>query len=229
MKSINLKKLAVVSALGLVALLGTSEIANAQGRDNYDRYQDRKINKQQDKINKQQDKINRQNAKIEQQRIRAEQQRILAEQKRQAELNRRSTRRGNYRSNGNGYYNGNANSNSNRYRVIRNGTFYNTDQRGADLLRQAVNAGYQQGYEAGRNDRSGRRRSSYSTSNVYRSGNYGYESYVDQNQYQYYFKQGFQRGYQDGYNSRNQYGSNNGGSINILSAILGQILNIRSY
>ena len=116
-----------------------------------------------------------------------------------------------------------------RYRVYRNGSYYNTDSRGAELLRQAVNNGYQQGFRAGQNDRSGRRRSSYNTSSVYRSGNYGYQSYVDSRQYQYYFQQGFERGYQDGYNSRYQYGSNNSGGLNILGSILQGILNIQQY
>src|ERR1043165_6771407 len=34
-----------------------------------------------------------------------------------------------------------------RYRVYRNGSYYQTDRRGADLLKQAVNAGYQQGFQ----------------------------------------------------------------------------------
>src|ERR1041384_4642545 len=92
---------------------------------------------------------------------------------------------------------------ANRYRVYRNGSYYQTDNRGAELLRQAVNQGYQQGYRAGQNDRNYRRGANYGGSSVYRSGNYGYQSYVDSNQYRYYFQQGFQRGYQDGYNSRN--------------------------
>jgi flagellar biosynthesis/type III secretory pathway protein FliH len=116
-----------------------------------------------------------------------------------------------------------------RYRVNRNGTWYNTDQRGADLLRQAVNEGYRQGYLAGQNDRRSRRGSSYYNSNIYRSGNYGYQSYVSSSQYQYYFQQGFQRGYQDGYNSQTRYGVRSGSSINILGSILGQILNIQRY
>src|SRR5688572_21155495 len=33
------------------------------------------------------------------------------------------------------------------YRVYRNGNYYQTDQRGAELLRQAVNRGYQQGFQ----------------------------------------------------------------------------------
>lgn len=116
-----------------------------------------------------------------------------------------------------------------RYRVYRNGSWYNTDQRGADLLRQAVNDGYRQGYIAGQNDRRSRRGSSYYNSSIYRNGNYGYRNYVSSSQYQYYFQQGFQRGYQDGYNSQTRYGYNSGGSMNILGAILGQILNIQRY
>ena len=53
----------------------------------------------------------------------------------------------------------------------------------------------------------------------------GYESYVDRNQYQYYFQQGFQRGYDDGYNSRARYGSNN----TILGTFLNQILRVQPY
>ena len=116
-----------------------------------------------------------------------------------------------------------------RYRVYRNGSWYQTDRRGADLLRQAVNAGYQQGFRAGQMDSRNRRASSYNNSSVYRSGNYGYQSYVDSRQYQYYFQQGFQRGYQDGFNSRYQYGTNNNGSLNILGSILQGILNIQQF
>lgn len=116
-----------------------------------------------------------------------------------------------------------------RYRVYRNGSYYNTDSRGAELLRQAVNRGYQQGLVAGRNDRRYGRNGYYYNSSVYRSGNYGYQRYVDSSQYRYYFQQGFERGYQDGYNSRNQYGYNRNGAVNILGNILQGILNIQQY
>jgi flagellar biosynthesis/type III secretory pathway protein FliH len=117
----------------------------------------------------------------------------------------------------------------NYYRVYRNGSYYQTDQRGADLLRQAVQQGYRQGYQTGLNDRRYSRNSGYYGSNIYRNGTYGYQSYVDRNQYQYYFQQGFQRGYTDGYNSRTQYGYRSGNSVNILGAILNGILNISRY
>jgi hypothetical protein len=117
------------------------------------------------------------------------------------------------------------NNNSGRYRVRRGGKNYDTDERGAELLRQAVNEGYRRGFEAGRSDRSSRRKNNWKRNNDYVSGNFGYDSHVDRGQYQYYFRQGFQKGYDDGYNSRNRYGSNN----SVLGNILNQILNIQSY
>ncbi len=173
MKLFNLKRTLAISALGLVTLLGTSQIASAQYGD-YNK-QNKKVIKQQQKVWKQQQK------------------------------------------------------NANRYRVYRNGNYYQTDNRGAELLRQAVNKGYQQGFNAGKNDRSYRRGGSYNNSSMYRTGNYGYQSYVDSSQYQYYFREGFKRGYEDGYNSRYRYGSNNNGGVNILGTILQQVLNIQNY
>lgn len=113
------------------------------------------------------------------------------------------------------------------YRVYRNGQYYQTNSRGAALLRQAVNAGYRQGYTQGANDRRYRRTGGYNNSSVYRSGTYGYQSYVDRSQYQYYFQQGFERGYQDGINSQRRYGTNSGGSWNVIGSVLGAILDIR--
>lgn len=117
------------------------------------------------------------------------------------------------------------------YRVYRGGgnNYYQTDYRGAELLRRAVNSGYQQGYQQGQRDRQYRRSGGYYGSNIYRSGSYGYQSYVDRNQYQYYFQQGFQRGYEDGYNSQSRYGYRSGGTMNIIGSILSSILNIREY
>ena len=58
-----------------------------------------------------------------------------------------------YARNGYGY-----NQNMRRYRVYRNGSYYDTDYRGAELLRSAVQNGYQQGYREGQNDRRNGRR-----------------------------------------------------------------------
>ena len=202
MRSFSIKNIVTASALGLLVVLGSGQLANAQNRD---WRQQRAIEEQQ-----------RQQA-AEQEREREEQERM---------------------NNGRGWQNGRniqngtdpaTYDNNRRYRVSRNGRHYNTDGRGAELLRQAVNQGYQQGYAAARADRSNRRRSSYSNQGMYRTGNYGYDNHVDRSQYRYYFQQGFQRGYQDGYNSRNQYGSFNGGNATILGSILGSILNVQSY
>jgi flagellar biosynthesis/type III secretory pathway protein FliH len=148
----------------------------------------------------------KQNQKLEKERLKLEQQRLRLERQRLQTIQAR-----------------------NRYRVQRNGGWYNTDNRGAELLRQAVNEGYRQGFSAGRNDRNRRISMNWGGSNIYRSGTYGYQSHVDRSVYQHYFQQGFQRGYQDGYNSRYQYGTNNNGTLNILGSILGSILNIQQY
>ena len=111
-----------------------------------------------------------------------------------------------------------------RYRVYTNGNYYDTDDRGYQMLQQAVNSGYQQGFRAGQYDAQRRYQYGYNSQNMYRTGTYGYQSYVDRNQYRYYFQQGFQRGYQDGYYRRNQYGNN---GTNILGSILSTILNIQ--
>lgn len=113
------------------------------------------------------------------------------------------------------------------YRINRGGRYYEVDQRQYQLLQNAVNQGYQQGYNAGVRDRRYNRSSNYYyNDNVYRSGTYGYQSYVARDQYQYYFQQGFQRGYQDGINSRYQYGYRSNNGLSILGSVLGSILQL---
>jgi flagellar biosynthesis/type III secretory pathway protein FliH len=186
MKYITLKKLISTATLGLVVLLGTGEMVNAQTYRTYRQYQ---LERQRE-IQRQQRQYERQQRQYQRQQQRA--------------INR-------------------------QYRIYNNGRYYTTDDRGVELLRQAVNSGYQQGYQAGQQDRAYGRRGNYAYSNLYRSGNYGYQSYVDSSQYRYYFQQGFERGYQDGYNRRYQYGYNSNGGLNILGSILQTILNIQPY
>jgi hypothetical protein len=97
------------------------------------------------------------------------------------------------------------------------------------MLRSAVNAGYQQGFYEGQRDRAQGRRFDYTDEDAYRMGSYGYSSYVDSSQYQYYFREGFRRGYEDGYYSRNMYGYRNGSTVSILGSILNTILNVSQY
>lgn len=117
------------------------------------------------------------------------------------------------------------------YRYSRAGRYYETNQYGVDQLRQAVNYGYQEGFLAGQADRQDRWNGGYRDSYAYLDANYGYNGYyVDQDTYQYYFREGFQRGYEDGFNSRSQYGTvaNANGTAGILATVLTQILNLQS-
>jgi len=81
------------------------------------------------------------------------------------------------------------------YRYNRGGMYYETNQYGADLLRQAVNSGYQEGFRAGAADREDNWRPDYRNSYAYQDATYGYNGYyVDPEDYRYYFREGFQRG-----------------------------------
>ena len=115
------------------------------------------------------------------------------------------------------------------YRYSRGGRSYETNQYGVNLLRQAVNYGYDQGHRAGQADRQDRSTSNYEDSFAYQDANYGYSGfYVDRDDYNNYFREGFRRGYEDGYSSRSRYGRNANGSHSILDAILSQILRFQS-
>jgi hypothetical protein len=115
------------------------------------------------------------------------------------------------------------------YRYAYSGTTRETNQYGADLLRQAVNYGYQEGVRFGQADRQDGLPADYRNSFAYQDANYGYTGYyVDQADYNYYFRQGFQRGYSDGYYSRSQYGTALTGSPSILATLLSSILGLTS-
>jgi hypothetical protein len=115
------------------------------------------------------------------------------------------------------------------YRYVIAGTDRRTNQYGADVLREAVSLGYQQGVRAGGADRQDHWAGNYRTSIAYRDANFGYSgNYVDQGDYNYYFRQGFRRGYEDGFNRRSQYGSSSNGSGSILDAVLSGILGLQS-
>jgi hypothetical protein len=117
---------------------------------------------------------------------------------------------------------------ANTYRYDRDGRSYETNQYGANALKQAVNNGYAEGFRAGQADRQDRYSSGYQNSYAYQDANYGYDGrYNDQDSYNYYFRQGFTKGYDDGYNSRAQYGNYSNGNGSILGNILGTILNLQ--
>ena len=115
------------------------------------------------------------------------------------------------------------------WRYYRGGRYYETNQYGADLLRQAVNYGYAEGFRAGQADREDRWRSNYRDAYAYQDASYGYGGYyVDRDEYNYYFREGFRRGYEDGYYSRYRYGRYSDGRYSILDIFLGKILNFQS-
>jgi len=93
------------------------------------------------------------------------------------------------------------------------GSYYETNQYGAQMLRQAINNGYEEGFRAGQADRQDGWGFIPQDAISYEDASYGYDGYyVDQSEYQYYFRQGFDRGYEDGYYSRNQYGRYSNGN-----------------
>jgi hypothetical protein len=104
-----------------------------------------------------------------------------------------------------------------------------TNQYGADLLRQAVRYGYEEGVRAGNADRRDHWRYNSRDSFAYRDANYGYTGhYVEQSDYNYYFRQGFRKGYEDGYYSRARYGRQSNGNPTILQVVLSELLNLQN-
>lgn len=114
------------------------------------------------------------------------------------------------------------------YRYSRGGRYYQVNRYGADLLRQAVNLGYEEGLAAGRADREDEWGFNFRDSFAYRDANYGYRGYyVNQRDYNYYFRQGFSRGYEDGYYSRYRYGRRVNGRYSMLGSVLSLVLNLQ--
>ena len=115
------------------------------------------------------------------------------------------------------------------YRYSYGGNNFETNQYGANTLRAAINNGYSEGYRAGQADRQDRWQSNYQGSYAYQDANLGYNgNYVNQGDYNYYFREGFNRGYQDGYGNQMQYGQYSNGNRSILGTILSSILNLQS-
>jgi len=114
-------------------------------------------------------------------------------------------------------------------RYLRGGRYYETNQYGADLLRQAVNNGYDQGIRAGQADRQDHWASNYGASYAYQDANYGYGGfYIERADYNNYFREGFRRGYADGYNGRYLSGTYVSGHGTVLGAVLATIINFTS-
>jgi hypothetical protein len=115
------------------------------------------------------------------------------------------------------------------YRYYRGGRYYTVNQYAGNLLRQAVEHGYQEGFRAGRADRMDGWRFDYRNTFAWQDANFGFNGfYVDQSEYNYYFREGFRRGYEDGYHGRYQYGRSSGTGAIILGAVLGGIIALQA-
>jgi flagellar biosynthesis/type III secretory pathway protein FliH len=116
------------------------------------------------------------------------------------------------------------------YRYRRAGSYYYVNQYGVNLIQEALNDGYQQGFYAGRADRMDSWRYDYDNSYAYQDASYGYYGfYISQSEYSYYFREGFRRGYEDGYYSRDQYGRYYGGRYGLLDSVLSVIFSAVRY
>ncbi|HYO90303.1 MAG TPA: hypothetical protein VEQ40_01645 [Pyrinomonadaceae bacterium] len=80
-----------------------------------------------------------------------------------------------------------------------NGGYYDR----AEVRRRAQSIGYQEGYNAGRDDRASGRRSDFESYETYRDATAGYnDSYGDREYYRSTFREAFRQGYEDGYRNR---------------------------
>jgi hypothetical protein len=114
------------------------------------------------------------------------------------------------------------------FRYSRGGRYYEVNQYAAQLLQQAVNDGYEEGFRAGRADQEDHWRFDYESCFAYQDANYGYNGfYVDQDQYNHYFREGFRRGYEDGYYARYRYGVEVSGDLRILIDVLRLIIDLQ--
>lgn len=115
----------------------------------------------------------------------------------------------------------------NNYRYYRGGTWYYTNQYGAQMLQDAINYGYEEGFRAGQADRYDGWGFNPMVSYAYQDASFGYDRYyVELEEYNYYFREGFRRGYEDGYYGRYQYGSYSNGKFQVIGSILGAILDL---
>ncbi len=115
-----------------------------------------------------------------------------------------------------------------RYRYLRAGRWYEVNQYAAQLLQDAINYGYAEGFRAGEADRLDRWRYDYSSSYAYVDASYGYYGlYVSLPEYTFYFREGFRRGYEDGYYGRHRYGTFVDGDLRIMGDVLRLIIDLR--
>lgn len=136
----------------------------------------------------------------QQRQIERERLRRQREYEREQLRRQRAAQRGGYGNDG--YGNGGYRNDGYGNGGYRNDGYGNYGNAGAsyELRQTALNAGYNEGNKAGRNDRSRGRGFSYADEGAYRDASKDYNSrYGDRGLYQQYFRQAFVNGYTDGY------------------------------
>jgi hypothetical protein len=97
----------------------------------------------------------------------------------------------------------------NRNRRGRTYDGYDNYGGGFDLRQTALNAGYNDGMQEGRKDRSRNERFEFRDEGRYQSADRDYNSrYGNRELYRNYYRQAFQNGYRDGYGAYGSYGYN---------------------
>ena len=237
MKFNFMRRMVIASVTGVALLLGTSGLASSQEQQRNARQHQRRGTQQwrQEQERQQQQRVQQQRLnqysqqRRQHDRLAQQRGRLLQQQRRQAHLRFQQQYQERLRQDQLNLQNARSYEYlAPSYRYSRGGRSYQTNQYGADMLRQAVNYGYEEGARAGQADREDRARFSYRDSYAYQDATYGYNGYhVDLNEYRYYFREGFNRGYQDGYYGRSQYGSNSNGVFSLLDNILQQVFNVQ--
>ncbi len=116
------------------------------------------------------------------------------------------------------------------YRYQRGGRYYQVNQYAAEVLQQAIQYGYEEGTRAGEADRYDGWRGGYQDNYAYLDANFGYDGYyVNQRDYNHYFREGFRRGYEDGFRRQYRYGRYERGHYSIQSSVLQLILGLEPY
>ncbi len=113
------------------------------------------------------------------------------------------------------------------YAYVYGGRRYETNRYGVAALRDALELGYQQGYQAAVADLQDHWGYDYRNCYAYQDANYGYTGlYIGEGEYNYYFREGFRRGYDDGYYRRHHYGRYEDGTLRLVADIVDGILQL---
>lgn len=200
MNSKTQKFFARFAMLALVAFLALPLTAfaqdNSRGRDGQD---NRNGAQRRGDRNRDNDEARRQEQNRIAQLRRQQEQNRAAELRRQQEQNRNEELR-RQQGNNNDWRRGN-DDNNDRNRRGRDWSGYGTYGGSSQLRQTALNAGYNNGIQEGRKDRSRGERFEYRDEGDYASASEDYNSrYGDRQLYQRYFREGFANGYRDGYN-----------------------------